>query len=223
LSGIHNSKMNFSKFYNRYSGQRCFILGGAPSLKNEQLELLKNEKVFICNKGFKALEIGLDHYDFYVLADASVARENYDQIETQINSPRFYSSSVARKVDFTHDYIKYIRGTGKPHVALPTSVEAGWGKVGTVVLDATILAYLMGFKEIYLLGTDLDYSANNTHFYPDDQREIRQRNIMNMKLVLRNLKGVSKQLALHNVIFRNLSQGFNHKNICPVDRLQNII
>lgn len=215
--------MNFNNFNNRYNGQRCFILGGAPSLQDERLDLLKNEKVFICNKGFKALDIGLDHYDFFVLADASVARENYEKICTQITSPRFYSSRVTKKVNFDHDYVEFLRGKGKAHVSLPESFESGWGKVGTVVLDATVIAYLMGFTEIYLLGTDLDYSANNTHFYPDDPREIRQRHVMNMDLVFRNIKGVATQLESKNIIFKNLSSGFKHNNICIKDSLTNII
>lgn len=223
MSSINNSEISFDRFSNQYRNQRCFILGGAPSLQEEKLDLLKDEKVFICNKGFKALEIGLPQYDFYVLADASVAKENYDDICNKVTSPRFYSSRVTKKVKFNHNYIEFLRGSGKAHASLPTNFNNGWGKVGTVVLDATVIAYLMGFKEIYLLGTDLDYSANNTHFYPDDRREIRQRHVMNMDLVFRNIKGVSKQLKRQGIVFKNLSKGFKHKDICKTGRLEEII
>ena len=213
----------FEPYANKHLNERCFILGGAPSLNNERLDLLKNEKVFICNKGYKALDIGLTHYDFYVLSDASVAKQNYQAICKKVIATRFYSSRVTKKVNFNHDYIEFLRRPGKAHVALPKSFNQGWGKVGTVVLDATIIAYLMGFKEIYLLGTDLDYSANNTHFYPDDKREIRQRNIMNIDLVLRNIKGISDQFYKNNIVFKNLSKGFKHLNVCQTGKLKDII
>lgn len=222
MSSINSSEINFNNLP-KFNNERCFILGGAPSLKDERLDLLKNEKVFICNKGYKALDIGLDHYDFYVLADASVAKENYQDICNNITSPRFYSSRVTKKVNFNHNYIEFLRGSGKAHVTLPMSFEQGWGKVGTVVLDATIIAYLMGFSEIYLLGTDLDYSADNTHFYLDDPREIRQRNVMNTELVFRNIKGISKQFEKTNIVFKNLSKGFTHSNICQTGKLEDII
>ena len=37
--------MQFQQFQNKHKGQRCFILGCAPSLKKENLQLLKDEIV----------------------------------------------------------------------------------------------------------------------------------------------------------------------------------
>ena len=61
--------MQYFKFKDKHLGERCFILGNAPSLKKENLSLLKNEIVFVCNKGYNAVDIGLPKYDYYVCTD----------------------------------------------------------------------------------------------------------------------------------------------------------
>lgn len=215
--------MNFSNYNNKFNGQRCFILGNAPSLKIENLSLLKNEKIFICNKGYNALDIGLPHYNFYVLADPNVARFNLNDIEEKVTSPRFYSSVVSRKVpELQKEYITFNRIKTKLHDKFPKKFEDGWGKVATVVLDAVMIAYFMGFKEIYLLGVDLDYSSSNTHFYEDDDREIKSKNIMNIEFVLRQAEAISNHFKTIDKKLINLSQGFKHKNSIKTGKLNDL-
>ena len=62
-------KLDWKPYMNKHKDQRCFILGNAPSLLDEDLSLLKNEKVFITNRGYKAKEFGLDHFDYQVIVD----------------------------------------------------------------------------------------------------------------------------------------------------------
>ena len=45
--------MQFQQFQNKHKGQRCFILGCAPSLKKENLQLLKDEIVLILKEWLK--------------------------------------------------------------------------------------------------------------------------------------------------------------------------
>jgi len=47
--------MYFDQFKNKHQGERCFILGNSPSLQEESLSLLKDETVFIVNKGYREL------------------------------------------------------------------------------------------------------------------------------------------------------------------------
>ena len=83
----------FKKYENKYDGDRCFIIGSGPSLPEENLSLLKNEKIFIVNKAFKALQLGLPHYDFYVCVDKRVYEENSNEIQEHTKFPRFYNSA----------------------------------------------------------------------------------------------------------------------------------
>ena len=42
--------MNVKKFKNKHLGERCFIVGNGPSLKNTKLDLIKNEFSFAMNR-----------------------------------------------------------------------------------------------------------------------------------------------------------------------------
>ena len=85
----------FSNYKNKYEGQRCFILGSGPSLVDENLSLIKNEKIFIVNRGYKALNYGLSHYDFYVCSDKRVYEDNSVEIQKNSKFPRFYNNTFA--------------------------------------------------------------------------------------------------------------------------------
>ena len=53
---------------------------------------------------------------------------------------------------------------------MPTEYYDGWGKAVTVVVDTALIAFFLGFKEIYFLGVDLYYKDNNkTHFYGKEE------------------------------------------------------
>ncbi len=215
--------MTFEKYANKHRGERCFIIGGAPSLATENLSLLENEKIFICNKGWEAFKIGLPHYDYYVLSDGNVARFNLTDIEEKVISPRFYSSVVSRKVPaLKNKYIIFDRIKSKLTKTFPKDFNDGWGKVATVVLDAVMIAYFMGFKEIYLLGVDLDYTSNNTHFYKDDTREIKSKDVMNIDYVLTTATAISEHLKDRNCNLINLSKGYKIKGFMDTSCLENL-
>ena len=77
-------------YKNKYNGERCFIIGSGGSLKKEKLEYLKNEHIFIVNRAYKALEIGLPHFDFYVCVDKKVYKDHSLEIQKNSKFPRFY-------------------------------------------------------------------------------------------------------------------------------------
>lgn len=47
---VFNSIKNNAKFHNMHLGERCFVLGNGPSLKDVNFSLLKDEFVFTCNR-----------------------------------------------------------------------------------------------------------------------------------------------------------------------------
>jgi hypothetical protein len=225
--------MSWSSFENKHAGERCFILGNAPSLKEENLSLLKNEKVFVCNRGYHALDLGLDHYDYYVITDVGVYKADAGEIQEKSRYPRFYHEDIRREQS-------YLNGVREEHIPIrklnqsqkserkatlqgkfPQRFEDGWGKVGTVVLDAALIAYFMGFTKIYLLGVDLFYTAGNTHFYKPGQRENNIRDGHEPK-ARRFIPRFNYFFQDRGVTFVNLSKGFKIENLMPTDRLENI-
>lgn len=229
--------MNFSDFENKHTGQRCFILGNGPSLKQENLSLLKGEFVFIVNRGYFALNLGLDHYDYYVLTDLRVYSEDADEIRSKTKSPRFYSSLIEENHAYNsgqkEDYIpiKKFADKSKGKMSLfrnkfPETFYDGWGKCRTVVYDAALVAYFMGFSEIYFLGVDLtSESSNETHFYGTGTREQKLKNEFNgksdsfIKLAI-NFNNFFQEKGIK---FVNLSKGFQHKIPMNIDTLENIL
>ena len=108
--------MQFEQFKNKHLGQRCFILGCAPSLKNENLQLLKDEIVIICNKGFLAVEqLNLPKFDYFFCADGVVYKELYKKYKQELDKisvPKFYASKVAEvsKINIQEDYVCFKKG-----------------------------------------------------------------------------------------------------------------
>ncbi len=174
----------FNKLKSTINKSRCFILGSAPSLIEEDLSLLKNENIFIVNRGYKALDHGLTHYDFYVCIDKRVYEKNQKEIQENTKFPRFYNHTFL-------DSEKYWKGSKEKFIPIfkhenknsilykslvlnimPTNYYDGWGNSSTVVLDTAMIAFFLGYKEIYLLGVDLSYKNNTeTHFYGKDYDE----------------------------------------------------
>ena len=118
------------------------------------------------------------------------------------------------------------------NAGFPTNFEDGWGATRGTVFDASIIAYWMGFKEIYLLGVDYDYSdKNNTHFYESGEREkllvaenkITDPNKKAFQRVIKTVAVIKNHLNKNGVVYKNLSKGFLHKNMMDTDTLENII
>jgi hypothetical protein len=182
----------------KFNKSRCFILGNSPCLKNVDLSLLKNEIIFIANQGFKAINIGLQHYNFYVISDPREIDKSKNEINTQVKCIKFVSSLIYKKNQshVLHEpYIYFNRNKGM-YSTYPENFNKGWGKVYSVVLDSAIIASLMGFKQIYFIGVSFDYSGETQHFYHENQ-------INTGNLVTDNMENISKVCYLINKDFKN--------------------
>lgn len=185
----HN--LNLLEFKNLHKGQRAFIVGNGPSLKNSDLERLK-EKGIVCfatNGIFFSAELTLWRPDYYVIDDTinySVHRKEiikYDAKVKFLGCPWWclnedYWNDFLQKKEIYRFNTVYINRFGE-------NFEECLFGTSTVTFTCIEIAVYMGFKEIYLIGVDHDYS-NGAHFSsqyddkigslaPDDpQREARQ-------------------------------------------------
>lgn len=158
------------KFKDAYIGHRCFIVGTGPSVKKQNLGVLKNEYVFTVNTGYKLQDFSKMHSNFHVLVDGmyfSTQTEHKEQIEFVEEL-----KSIRKEVTFFFPYRKSIDFVRKYNLEeelniayLEEDMRSYWTKedidfttltplTGTVVLTAVLLAIYMGFSEIYLLGCD---------------------------------------------------------------------
>ena len=234
--------MNFDSLRYKHNNERCFILGCAPSLAKENLKLINQDIVMTINKGFLAKDLlESKKIDYYFLGDAYVYKElieNYKNEFDKINCPRFYSSKIKEilEIDIPEDYINipktYADENSVERKGFPVNFDGGWGATRGTVFDATITAYFMGFKEIYWLGVDYDYSdKQNTHFYGTGDREQKlihdifkfKNGEVTWRRQRNTIKIISEHLKNNGVVLKNLSKGFKHQGLMEVSTLESVV
>ena len=151
-----------------HSGERCFIIATGLSLTIHDLELLKNECTFGMNSICKLYNQTDWRPTYYGVQDANI----YEKMEKELSScygdknNLFVSSSISEKFDtpkcwtvFPYDFAyhdnqleieKYFAEFSDNSYAI---VYDGY----SITYSLIEIAVYMGFKEIYLLGTDCSY------------------------------------------------------------------
>lgn len=158
-----------SKFKNMYVGERCIIVANGPSLRYEDLEKIKssNIKSFGMNHIYDLFNVVDWRPDFYICFDREFIADKYSEIcNLPIDNIFIEYSKIPKSKDiikqnvyyFFSDYVFAIkRGTAiTNHVC--TELEKETSFVTNVTHLCIEFAIYMGFKEIYLIGVDHDYS-----------------------------------------------------------------
>lgn len=149
------------QYQNKYAGKRCFIIGNGPSLKTEDLELLqlKGEYSFACNKIYKIFEKTSWRPSFYACTDFMVFGQNASEILSLKGFPKFLGCNLPFQKQIRQEQeniilnyeVKKIEKTKFNPCA--TFICSG----GSVVFVMITLAWMMGFRELYLIGCDHEY------------------------------------------------------------------
>ena len=151
VSNLNDNSFSIGEFKNKFSDQRCFIIGNGPSLNKINMKLLENEYT-----------IGLNR--IYL---------NYENMEFE---PTFYCvvnpyviEQFAKDIDMLNS-IKFIRSTSKHYIKNRSGVffvdslpgndfnqnfeSLSWFEGWTVTYCAMQLAFYLGFKAVILIGVD---------------------------------------------------------------------
>lgn len=170
----HSSKLK--KLKDIHKGQRCFIIGSGPSLNQTNLSLIKDEIIF----GVNTLYTGLTKFgitcDYYAVSDGIMWRNHFKDI-LGVDAALFLGGWAGR--EYLEDlglFLKYkmnkpfvVRQLGWIHDSngnfyFSRDISKGAYEGSTVIIDMCLqMAYYMGFKEVYLLGCDCDFSGS-LHF-----------------------------------------------------------
>lgn len=168
------------KFHNIHEGQRCFIVATGPSLRMEDLDMLKeNQEICISmNAIFYAFDKTEWRPDYYVMSDYkgfSMYGKRLDDLPIKAkflgdNSDIFWKTSHDKNIYCYHQHYEYCFNR------LPKFSDDFSRKsytAGTVTYTCMQLAVYMGFKEIYLLGTDFTGAGKSVskhrHFYTEKE------------------------------------------------------
>lgn len=178
-----------SQLRNLYAGRRCFILGNGPSLKISDIERLKSDITFACNRIYLLFGETTWRPTYYTISDPLGA----EQFASHINSlplTKLFSDSVRQhfrdRDDITwFEQIQYARDDDFSDFAFSFDLTKGIYHGATTLYIQLQIALFMGFTEVYLLGVDFDYKlpakicqrsglgvivehgAENNHFHPN--------------------------------------------------------
>ena len=217
------------KFRNVHKGQRCFVIGNGPSLKQQDISPLANEITFVANY-FHLHPIISDTWQpsYYCLTDP-VYFDGREPIEREIvkripaapffvphYANDFLKTTKALPEDRTY-YVGLCGGLEDETSDLPdfTTVTPG---VQTVVQLAIMAGMFMGCTRIYLMGLDHDWltqcGVTNNFYSKDEVKNQPDPNLWNYKSLMEAMTIIWRVYEMHQRIAMkhgikiiNLTQG----------------
>lgn len=160
------------KFKNKHKGERCFIVATGPSLCMEDLERLNKEReiTFSVNSIYRAFDKTEWRPTYYVTDDYRAIRENSEIIEDIALNAAFVGDTYDPfwKKQHKENVYKYHKQYEYYNDRLPKFTDdfSQRSYTGlTVTYSCLQLAAYMGFKKIYLLGTDCNYIQGSENNY----------------------------------------------------------
>lgn len=189
-------KPYLTKFKDIHLNKRIFLVATGPSLEVADLDKLYQNKEYCMsfNAIFHAFDKTKWRPNYYNANDLAVSyRWKNDIINLQCEAK--FVADVAwyyedkDKIDNLYRYHLYREDLRSKNGDPDFSYDFAKGVYGgsTVVYSGIQMAIYMGFKEIYLLGTDCNYSfsAKSTHFYTDskEERSNKEQEKMGLKMI----------------------------------------
>jgi len=150
---IGNKYFSIKDLKNRYVGERCFIIGNGPSLKETDLRLLKNEYTI----GLNRIYLNYDNMgfipSFYCSVNPNVIEQFGSEID-KLNTIKFLRKDSANyiKNKWNTFFMKSLDPTGFDFNKNLETLE--WYEGGTVTYCAMQVAYYLGFTTVILIGVD---------------------------------------------------------------------
>ena len=159
-------KTNIEQLKDLYSGKRCFIVGSAPSIKSLDLEKIHKEYIILLNNAYLLKEEFGKHPEGWILGDPAAYEDyakTYDyecfkDVFLSMNIPAGWTSERIHRYSY-YKFPNIYDGFCEFDLSKPIY------QAHTVALSACQIAIGMGFKEIVLIGIDLNFSKDKLHFY----------------------------------------------------------
>lgn len=142
---------------NKHKGRRCFIIGSGPSLKNEDLDRLKDEVTFACNKIYLAFDSTEWRPTYYSVIDTLVAENNKPEIDA-LKLNKIFEQTI--RPYFTEEqaiWLNSLDHTSAEERKFSTNALEGVYGGSSVLYFQMQLAFYMGIREIYLIGVDFSF------------------------------------------------------------------
>ena len=176
-----DSNQRLKKYQNMYNGERCFVIGNGPSLKNTDLSLLKDEYTFGMNRIYLAFE-ELGFQTSFLVSVNDLVIEQCHKDFSDFHIPKFFSwrSKDLLFPESQPDINTHFLYTTYTGPKFNNRIKNRFWEGSTVTYVCLQLAFCMGFSEVYLIGVDHSFDtkgiANQTvvssgddpnHFSPE--------------------------------------------------------
>lgn len=145
-------------YHNRHLGERCFIIGNGPSLKQTDLSKLKGEITFGMNRIYLAFDQMGFTPTYYVSVNDLVIEQCLQDI-LALPMPKFLSWRSRRFFTNPPDERTIFLHTTYTGPKFATDVRGRLWEGATVTYVALQLAYYMGFEQVILIGVDHNFST----------------------------------------------------------------
>lgn len=166
---------NILKYKDRYKGKKCYVVATGPSLKVEDVELIKSEYSFAVNTIFKLFDKTEWRPHFYVMVDSILHRRlereyklDFDDFAKEVailNAENKKIIHCSNCILLNYNYMDHVYhyGVSKKFKYSNNFLYAFYDNY-SVTQDSMVLAMYMGFSTICLLGADNNYLGKNQHF-----------------------------------------------------------
>jgi hypothetical protein len=145
-----------NRFKDRHLGQRCFIIGNGPSLRQMDLQPLRNEYTFGMNRIYLMFpELGFTT-TYFVSVNQYVLEQCIDDIAA-LKIPKFLPWRHREYVRF--DAHTMLLRTNHPRPQFSKDPRRWLHESHTVTFVAMQLAYFMGFQQVILIGVDHNFES----------------------------------------------------------------
>jgi hypothetical protein len=150
------SVRRLAAFQDIHKGQRCFIIGNGPSLRQTDLSKLNGEYTFGVNRIYLMFpELGFGT-TYFLTVNSLVIEQCAEEIRA-LTIPKFLSWRSHPLIKPTEDMMFLHTTYTGPKFAQDVRGRVWEG--ATVTYVALQLAYYMGFKEVILIGVDHNYAT----------------------------------------------------------------
>ncbi|MHC1771544.1 MAG: 6-hydroxymethylpterin diphosphokinase MptE-like protein [Flexilinea sp.] len=139
-----------------HKGQRCFIMGNGPSLKNTDLSKLKNEFTFGLNRIYLAFpEMGFET-TYYLCVNDLVVEQTSSDIRN-LRMPRFVTTRAMKWLKPAENlFFLYSTYTGP---TFAKDIRKRMWEGATVTYMALQTAFYLGFQQVILIGVDHSFAT----------------------------------------------------------------
>lgn len=214
---IDKRYIEIKKYENIHNGKRCFIISTGPSLTLEDVEKLKNEYTFSMNNICKLFDKTDWRPTYYAYQDPGVVGALKDD-KYFGNLDKQFAADYKKKLHNGKHFVLYPLNLGNHNTYNTThnlckGIKFSGNAYATIYDGFTItysviqLAVYMGFKEIYLLGCDCDYSGEKQHFIDYDEQYTVDRVNGPEKLMIAAYKVAKEYADTHGIKIYNATRG----------------